>query len=81
MKKLDYKKKLIYKNLLIRDLCDYGKITKNEAIKILEDISFDKLINEMPEYIMHIDTTDYAKEILKQIKKNKIILRRKNKIC
>lgn len=81
MKKLDYKKKLIYKNLLIRDLCDYGKITKNEAIKILEDISFDKLINEMPEYIMHIDTTDYAKEILEQIrKKDKIILRRK-KLC
>lgn len=64
-------RKLDYKNLLIRDLCDYGKITKNEAIKILEDISFDKLINEMPEYIMHIDTTDYAKEILKQIKKIK----------
>lgn len=81
MKKLDYKKKLIYKNLLIRDLCDYGKITKNEAIKILEDISFDKLINEMPEYIMHIDTTDYAKEILEQIrKKDKMILRRK-KLC
>lgn len=42
-------RKLDYKNLLIGDLCDYGKITKNEAIKILEDISFDKLINEMPE--------------------------------
>ncbi len=61
-------RKLDYKNLLIEDLCDYGKITKNEAIKILENISFDKLINEMPEYIMHIDTTDYAKEILEQIK-------------
>jgi hypothetical protein len=66
-------RKLDYKNLLIGDLCDYGKITKNEAIKILEDISFDKLINEMPEYIMHIDTTDYAEEILEQIKKGKII--------
>lgn len=51
-------KKLDYKNLLIRDLCNYGKITKNEAIKILKNISFDNLINEMPEYIIHIDTTD-----------------------
>jgi hypothetical protein len=64
-------RKLDYKNLLIGDLCDYGKITKNEAIKILEDISFDKLINEMPEYIIHIDTTDYAEEILEQIKKER----------
>lgn len=64
-------KKLDYKNLLIRDLCNYGKITKNEAIKILEDISFDKLINEMPEYVMYIDTTDYAEEILEQIKKER----------
>lgn len=45
------------------------RLQKNGAIKILEDISFDKLINEMPEYIMHIDTTDYAKEILGQIRK------------
>lgn len=67
-------RKLDYKNLLIGDLCDYGKITKNEAIKILKNISFDNLINEMPEYIIHIDTTDYAKEILKQIKKGKIII-------
>lgn len=63
-------RKLDYKNLLIGDLCNYGKITKkNGAIKILEDISFDKLINEMPEYIRHIDTTGYAKEILEQIRK------------
>ena len=62
-------KKLDYKNLLIVDLCNYGKITKNEAIKILETILFDKIINEMPAYIMHIDTTGYAKEILEQIRK------------
>lgn len=52
-------KKLDYKNLLIRDLCNYGKITKNEAIKILKNISFDNLINEMHEYIMHIMQKKY----------------------
>ena len=46
-----------------------GRLQKNETIKILETILFDKIINEMPAYIMHIDTTGYAKEILEQIRK------------
>lgn len=46
-----------------------GRLQKNETIKILETILFDKIINEIPEYIRHIETTDYEKEILEQIRK------------
>lgn len=43
----------------------------NNSIPVELFLTIDKNNNAIPTYIMHIDTTDYAEEILEQIKKER----------